>query len=402
MPHLAKLNEGDTVTFDFAIPDSWKNREVFIVFEGKNLNFSYYANNQIIDVVRDTHNFAEWRISKTIKLGSNTLKFKAAGDSNQFFQAYLYATPKLLISNYRADSDLDGSFTNGLLNIVGEVRNLDKRDYYKYTIEFALYDAQGKQVFSEKSPAFSFGKSKNKTKGINYNRMLPNIQKWSLSNPYLYTLIINMRDGDDNTELEILSKKIGFKSVVVDAEGLLLNGLKRPLNASKPLLNLTKIRADSLRTIILSLKRANTNIAFTAGYTPLLWVEKCLQLGLITMPDSSNLYQIDSNYKVECLNIAWRDSTKREILLNNFNLESDNEYAIVAWELKKESKTIQSGNIKIDFPIGTKKRWLLPESMLKIKDYDNLRLCFTLKIPRESFWHSKQFVLLKKELEWLK
>ncbi len=402
LPQLSKLNNRDTVYFDITLPETWKNREVFIVFEGKTFNFSFYANNQIIDIVRDTHNLAEWRMTKFVKSGINLLKFKALANKNTLFQAYIYSTPKLLISHYVVQSELDGSFTNGILNIIGEVRNLDKRDYYKYSIEFALYDGKGKLVFSEQSPAFSFGKSKNKTKGINYNRKLPNVQKWSLSNPYLYTLIINMRDGDDNSELEILSRKIAFRSVLTGENTLNLNGENRPLNALNIELDASKIKTDSVRNKIYSLKKTNRNVAFFEGYIPALWHTECLKNGLILISDTNYLHKFNADSSFDWVKIYWANTSKKAVILKNINIEFDREKSIAYWELKTESKTIQSSNFKIDFQIGESKLWQLPENVLKLKDLKNLKLFISVKFPIESFWHGKNFILQTQEMDFTK
>ncbi len=402
LPHLSKINNGDTVYFDITLPETWKNREVFIVFEGKTFNFSFYTNNQMIGIVSDTHNLAERRVTKFVKSGINSLKFKALANENTFFQAYIYSTPKLLISNYVVQSELDGSFTNGILDIIGEVRNLDKRDYYKYSIEFALYDAKGKLVFSEQSPAFSFGKSKNKTKGINYNRKLPNVQKWSLSNPYLYTLIINMRDGDDNSELEILSRKIAFRSVLIGENTLNLNGENRPLNALNIELDASKIKTDSVRNKIHTLKKTNRNVAFFEGYIPALWHTECLINGLILIPDTNYVYKFNADSSFDWVKVNWADTSKKAVILKNINIEFDREISIANWELRKESKTIQSSNFKIDFQIGESKLWQLPENVLKLKDLKNLKLFISVKFPIESFWHGKNFILQTQEMDFTK
>jgi hypothetical protein len=399
---LKDINKKDTIYPEVDVPENWKNREVFIVFEGKRFDFDFFVNNQLISTVKDTQNVAEWRLSRLYKIGANKLKFKSLTSKNIFYHAYIYSTPKLFISNYKTESTLDLSNVNGILDISGELRNLDKRDYYKYSLEFALHDEKGKLIFSEKSPAFSFGKSKNKTKGFKYNKTVMNVRKWSPSNPYLYTLIINMRDGDDNSQLEILSKKIGFRSIQLLDRQLYINEYKRPLNAISPNWKDSIFTESEIRDKIISLKRKNTNIVLYKDYLPNIWLESCLEEGLLAIPDTAKLaaFTKDSTFKV--MDIEWADTSKKELILKNWNIECNEEDIIAYWTVKKEAKQILKGSFKLNFSIGEQKKWLLPESVLKIRneeiESENLKITFTIRGANENRWHGKNFALMEKNL----
>ncbi|MFN0048346.1 MAG: hypothetical protein ACKVOU_04410 [Cytophagales bacterium] len=399
---LNDINRDDTTYLEVTIPEIWKNREVFICFEGKRFDFDFFVNNQFISTAKDTQNLAEWRLNRLCKIGANSLKFKSLSRKNMFYHAYIYSTPKLLISNFKTESILDLSNVNGILDISGELRNLDKKDYYKYSLEFALYDANRKVVFNEKSPAFSFGKSKNKTKGFKYNKTLMNVHKWSLANPYLYTLIINMRDGDDNSELEILSKEIAFRSIQLLDSQLYINQLKRPLNAISQNWNDSIFSEYQIPSTIASLKRKNTNIIFYKDYLPNIWYNNCLKEGLLPLPDTSELATFTSKYTFKVLDIAWADSSKNTLIFKNWNLECDQQDIICHWSVKSEAKQLLKGSFKINYEIGEQKKWLLPESVLKIKNEEinseNLKIIFTIRIANEEKWHSKNFVLIEKNI----
>jgi hypothetical protein len=300
------LNPGNRIKISrkaIEIPEKWKGREVFLYFEASTSAFYLWVNGRLVGFYDNLLHAAEFDITRFLKeknnrvtvcflensVGKALLKNRQILPFKVFGDVYLYATPKLQICDFQVETSLDNSYKNATLKIKGEVRNLDKKDLYKYSIEFALYDARKKLVFNEKSPLFSFARTKSKTKGINYEKFLASVQVWNSENPYLYTLIITMRSDKDKV-MEILTDRIGFKSIENKNNSIQFNGKKTRIKAiqfSDSLLLQSQYSEEDIRKLILNIKRKNANaIACQNATFTSKWLDVCDELGVYVCQDA--------------------------------------------------------------------------------------------------------------------
>lgn len=274
----------NSLLFTVTIPSLWVKREVFLYIEAldKPTHLTLNGHRYMLDSLYDFEN--EWRVTSLLKKDSlNTIGLLFSKPPDTVFQCFLYSTPKLQFRDFIVQSDYSPASSTGTLVLQGEVRNLDKRDYYKYKVQFALYDAQKKLVFSEKSPLFSFAKTKTKVKGINYTRSIPNIKKWSTLSPYLYTLVITMWDGDDNSEIEIISAPVAFRKIDLGYKSIFLNENSLPA-VGVALSNHVFKSLSTPDSLFKALKRKHIHMFSYAHYLPKKYYYESLQHGMLHWP----------------------------------------------------------------------------------------------------------------------
>jgi beta-galactosidase len=122
---------------------------------------------------------------------------------------YIYATPRSYIQDFRVIATLDSTNSKGLFTL--DVEAADIEDCKDCSIEIKLLD--GDQLLS------------NQTKTIhetNFSYSIDEVKRWSAETPNLYTLLISLKREDE--EIDITSRKIGFRKVEIKDGQLLVNG----------------------------------------------------------------------------------------------------------------------------------------------------------------------------------
>ena len=117
--------------------------------------------------------------------------------------------------------------------------------------------------------------------------------KWSFERPALYTLVLELLDGDGEA-LQVESCRVGFRDVRVSAEGVLLHNF-RPLvvkganRHEHDAFGGKVVSAESMARDVAVLKRNNFNAARCSHYpNDAVWYELCDAAGLLVV-DEANL-----------------------------------------------------------------------------------------------------------------
>ena len=66
--------------------------------------------------------------------------------------------------------------------------------------------------------------SANKRQEISFDGIIPNVKKWTAETPNLYQLVIKLTDTKTKRTIEVISDKIGFRTVKIENSQLLVNG----------------------------------------------------------------------------------------------------------------------------------------------------------------------------------
>ncbi|ATA76010.1 glycoside hydrolase family 2 TIM barrel-domain containing protein [Capnocytophaga sp. H2931] len=225
-------NEVGSYRRDFTIPQDWKNREVFINFDGVDSFFYLWINGKYVGFSKNSRNLAAFNITKYLQKGKNTVAVEVYRNSDgSFLEAQdmfrlagifrsvaLTATPKVQIRDLQVIPDLDKNYQNGELTISAEIRNLDKKQVKGYKIEYSLYETKlysdenkevGKPIFST-----SFDVSSQKSSIIKTQFPLENPKKWSSEFPHRYVLVAQLKDKKNNV-IETVSTYTGFRKVEI-------------------------------------------------------------------------------------------------------------------------------------------------------------------------------------------
>ena len=155
--------------------------------------------------------------------------------------------------------------------------------------EVKLLDATGRQVFRN-TGNLRLPPEQETVSAMQQRVTSPNL--WSNETPYLYTLLISLKDDRGNI-IETTSAKIGFRKVEIKNAQLLVNGkpvLIRGVNLHEhDPVNAHVLSEETMRKDISLLKQNNFNAVRTGHYPlPALWYKLCDEYG-IYMVDEANV-----------------------------------------------------------------------------------------------------------------
>jgi len=217
----------------FDIPQSWNGRCVFLHFESGLAAMYVWVNGQYAGYSQVTKSPAEFDITPYIRQGENTLSIEGYRWSDGSYledqdfwrlsgfdrSIYLYSTDQVRISDFFAKPDLEANYRNGTFLLDLNVKSY-LNENTKVEAEMKLLDADGKQIFRDiRSLTLAAGQEMMLT--LQQKISTPHL--WSNETPYLYTLLISLKDDKGKT-IEVTSCKAGFRKVEIKNAQLLMNG----------------------------------------------------------------------------------------------------------------------------------------------------------------------------------
>lgn len=213
---------------------------IFINFGGINSCAEVYVNGVMVGYSEDSFDQQEYDITKYVKMGENSLAVTVyrycTGSyledqdmwriSGIFRDVTLIFKPKVEISDFFARAYFDGGYESATFKLDVEV-NTNGAVLSDGTVTARLLDASGTPVYEEGVLVKAL--SKEQKLFINLSKRLDNIALWSHENPYLYTLEIELNDGDrfvDKRSCKFGFREIKIKKMTADGRGpfILLNG----------------------------------------------------------------------------------------------------------------------------------------------------------------------------------
>lgn len=286
-------------TFD--IPASWSGRRVILHFDGSTAGMYVWVNGKEAGYVQSTKNPAEFDITPLIKEGANQLACEVYRwtdgsylEDQDFWRlsgidrdVYLYSTADGRILDFFANADLDGNYRDGILKLQTLVGNLGD-EAVGSKLDMALYDADKRQVAKASKTLSMKG---NSTETVDMKAKIAKVNKWSGETPYLYTLVLTLRDKKGNT-IESTSSRIGFRKVEIKDSQLMVNGKPVEIHG----VNLHEhhqtaghvVDRETMMDDIRTMKRHNINAVRTSHYpqSP-LWYELCDRYGIYVVDEAN-------------------------------------------------------------------------------------------------------------------
>ncbi|MFI3262954.1 MAG: glycoside hydrolase family 2 TIM barrel-domain containing protein [Rikenellaceae bacterium] len=218
---------------NFQVPFEWDEREIFLNIGAIKSGSFVYVNGHRVGYSEDSKNPAEFNITKYVKEGTNSLTLVAYKWSTGSYlecqdfwhlngierDVYLISQPKVRIRDFIVSTTLDPTYTNGYLEfgIIMKSHYLnpkEKRIYYD------LYDPDGKSV-SSNNKYTKFKMREQDT--VFFSIPVRDVRKWSAEKPDLYSIVVRVQN-EDGWNSEFIQRKIGFRSIEIDGNQLLING----------------------------------------------------------------------------------------------------------------------------------------------------------------------------------
>jgi beta-galactosidase len=241
-PHIPHDNNPvGSYRLKFTVPESWKDKDVFIHFGAVKSAFYVWVNGQKVGYSEDSKTPAEFKITPYLRPGQNLLALEVYRWSDGSYlecqdfwrisgierDVYLYAAPKTRIRDFFARTLLDENYQDGVLDLDVEILNEGQaaptsrtKSLQVFNLTASVINEEGEQFFLEKK---TFTLKPGEKKLLNFKSEVPGIKAWSAETPNLYTLCLELTD-EKNQPLEAITRKIGFRTVEIKNGQLLING----------------------------------------------------------------------------------------------------------------------------------------------------------------------------------
>lgn len=211
-PQLPEATPVGVYQRDFEIPANWDDRDIFLSLDGAKSGVYVYVNGKEVGYSEDSKNTAEFKLNKYLQPGKNSLVLKifrwstgAYLECQDFWRmsgierdVFLFSQPKTHVRDFLVVSTLDDTYKNGIFKLS---KSIAGQIHPNLSLSYELLDAKGNIV------AQDIRKGNELNKG--FETQIPNVKTWTSEHPYLYQLLITLKDGDKVTE--VIPYKVGFR-----------------------------------------------------------------------------------------------------------------------------------------------------------------------------------------------
>jgi len=336
----------------FTIPEEWGDKQVFIHFDGVQSAFYIWLNGHRLGYSQGSMTPAEFDLTPFIQTGENNIALQVLRWSDGsyledqdfwrlsgiFRDVYLMATPRLHIRDYFVMTDLDETYSDATFWLRINLQNFGAERSKPGNLEVILTGPDETDVFEEIIPI---------KQSLNFHQeIVLNIQSairnpllWSAEHPNLYTLILKLKD-DENQISEVISSRVGFREVEIRDAQLLVNGVAVDLKGT----NRHELDPDHGRVVsrdlmikdILLMKQHNINAVRTSHYpNDPTWYDLCDEYG-IYLWDEANI----ESHELREKSVLAKDPAWKEAFLDRGRRMVDrdkNHPSVIVWSLGNET-----------------------------------------------------------------
>jgi hypothetical protein len=280
---------------DFKVPASWRNRRVFLVFEGVMTDTRAQINGRSVGSVHQGGFYQfQYEVTKLLNFGArNRLEVTVAKHSANasvngaerlgdywmyggiFRPVYLKAVPPQFIERVAIDAEANGHFSMDVF--LNGATNDDQ-------VEAQIQTLDGKNVgapFHTTLPA--------QTETATLNTQIASPRLWSAETPNLYRVVVRLKRN--GRVLHEISQRFGFRTFEVrDGDGLYLNGRRIVLKGCDrhsfwP--DSGRCLSDAIQLLdINTIKDMNMNAVRMSHYPPDAdFLDRCDELGLYVLDE---------------------------------------------------------------------------------------------------------------------
>ncbi|MDR3740363.1 MAG: glycoside hydrolase family 2 TIM barrel-domain containing protein [Terracidiphilus sp.] len=286
---------------EFTVPDSWSGREVYLIFGGVNSAYYVWINGQRVGYSQDARMTAEFDITRQLKPGKNTIAVEVYRWSDGSYledqdfwrmsgiirSVTLVARTPVHLRDFHVKTPFDAAFRNATFHLNADVQNVDSHSAAA-SLDVKLLDASGATVFTAVRK-LRIAAGQQAALAIDQPVNAPN--QWSAESPYLYKLLLTLKDAKGNV-LETIPWRVGFKQSEVKGNQILFNGKKLMIKGVNrhefdPDLGQVMTRESMIADIRL-MKQNNINAVRTCHYPNVNeWYDLADEYGLYILDEAN-------------------------------------------------------------------------------------------------------------------
>ena len=326
------------------IPETWKDKRVFVHFDGVYSAAVVWVNGKYVGYSQDSNTDAEFDITDFVTTGDNQLSVRVYRWCDGSYlegqdmwhlsgihrDVYLVATPKVFVSDHYISSTLNNNATSGSMSVKLTVDNRNAVSANK-TLQVSLLDRDGNQIATETETYSGTAKAE---KTITFGN-LSSLHPWSAEDPYLYTVVVSQKDENGEEEMAF-STKYGFRNITKNGNLIYINGKRvyfKGVNTQDTHPEYGRaIDMETMMKDLTMMKKANVNTVRTSHYPR--------QPKMYAMMDAFGMYCVNEA-NVEChgnqglaSNSSWKTAiTDREVRMVK---RDRNHPSVLFWSLGNE------------------------------------------------------------------
>lgn len=226
-PYIPTENPTGHYRRDFYLAPSQVVDKTYLRFEGVDSSFHIWINGFFVGYSTGSREASEFDITQYIKEGKNSISVKVykwsatsyLEDQDMwwlsgiFRDVYIYTKPDIHVQDLFIKTLLDSEYTDAMLDIEIKMNGINE-NVSDYKIEYILLDGNFNEVTRDSVAV--------KDNNIKILKEVLNPYKWSAESPYLYHLLITLKENDQ--VIEVIPQKVGFRSVELKDGLILVNG----------------------------------------------------------------------------------------------------------------------------------------------------------------------------------
>jgi len=336
----------------FTVPAGWAGRKVYLHFAGVDSAFYAWVNGVKLGYHEDSRTPAEFDLTPYLKEGQNLLAVEVYrfGDgafledqdmwrmSGIYRDVFLWSTPQQHVRDFEVRADLDAAYQDAKFSVRAALANAAKESR-KITLTAELLDADGGAVGQplRKEATLASGAETDVELAAN----VANPHKWSAETPYLYKLLLTLKDASGSV-LEVIPQNVGFRKVEIRGGRFLINGkavlIKGVNRHEHDEYTAKRVTVESMLRDMRLMKQFNVNAVRTSHYpNDPAWYDLADTLGLYVL-DEANLechhYGNDPGNRLTN-DPAWKDAylDRQQSMIER----DKNHPSVVIWSLGNES-----------------------------------------------------------------
>lgn len=340
---------------EFSLPEHWKEREIFLNFDGVESAFYVWVNGENVGYAQDSRTIASFNINSYLREGINTLAVQVFRWSDGSYledqdfwrlsgiyrDVYLTARPKVYVKDMAVTTTFDTAYKHAELVVELDLKNASASDQKNLNVEVQLFNikGQGVQLLGESAKEVVSMKKDDAVKS-KFRFVVNDPLVWSDEHPNLYSLLIKLTDSGSEM-LELVSTKMGFRQIeirgreiFVNNQPLIIKGVNR--HEHNPITGHYISRGQMEKEVKL-LKQLNINTVRNSHYpaSPYFY-DLCDQYGVYVI-DEANVESHGMRYGEESLakDPSWEKAhVERMIAMVEQN---KNHPSIIMWSLGNEA-----------------------------------------------------------------
>ena len=339
---------------DVDLPANWAGQDVILHIGAAGSAYYVWVNGEKVGYSEDSKLPSDFDVTRWVKPGRNTIAIQIFRWSDGSYledqdfwrvsgierSVYLVAAPKTRVRDLFVRAGLDRSYRDGTLAAEVVVTPSDR----PMTARMTLLDGDRQALMKE--IRIAPGKAE---RTVTLSAPVPGVRPWSAETPNLYTLLVELLDGEGRV-VQATPQRIGFRTVeikdgrvTVNGRPIMIRGVNRHEHDPE---TFHVISEASMRRDIELMKRNNINAVRTSHYpNDPLWYALADEYGLYVMDEAnieSHAYMDYANKHPELreklqigFDPAWEGAHVSRVL--NMVERDKNHPSIIFWSLGNEA-----------------------------------------------------------------